>query len=116
MGRCEWCGWERQVLQKCNYCGGYYCDVHVLPEFHECELRIQNRNNWNEVTQSIETPFIESKQKTSINITKWFREIGREPKCPNCIFSTKKEEPFVYCRRLNGIMRPRRNCTFYKKG
>lgn len=34
--KCEKCGLEVDLPFKCNYCEGYYCPEHRLPESHEC--------------------------------------------------------------------------------
>jgi Zn-dependent protease len=36
MVKCDKCGEEVYMPFRCNYCGGYYCSRHRLPEFHEC--------------------------------------------------------------------------------
>ncbi len=36
MVKCERCGVETYMPFRCNYCGGYFCERHRLPEFHEC--------------------------------------------------------------------------------
>jgi Zn-dependent protease len=37
MVKCDKCGVETYMPFKCNYCGGYYCEQHRLPEFHDCK-------------------------------------------------------------------------------
>ncbi len=39
MVKCDKCGVETYMPFKCNYCGGYYCEQHRLPEFHDCKGR-----------------------------------------------------------------------------
>jgi Zn-dependent protease len=34
--KCDKCGVETYMPYRCNYCGGYFCDQHRLPEFHDC--------------------------------------------------------------------------------
>ena len=36
MVKCEKCGVETYMPFRCNYCGGYFCEQHRLPEFHDC--------------------------------------------------------------------------------
>jgi hypothetical protein len=36
MVKCDKCGVETYMPFRCNYCGGYYCEQHRLPEFHDC--------------------------------------------------------------------------------
>ena len=36
MVSCDRCGRDIYMPFRCNYCGGYFCDEHRLPEFHEC--------------------------------------------------------------------------------
>ncbi|MBN1683006.1 hypothetical protein JW865_05590 [Candidatus Bathyarchaeota archaeon] len=36
MVKCDKCGKETVMPYRCNYCGGYFCDEHRLPEFHNC--------------------------------------------------------------------------------
>lgn len=36
MVRCEICGKDVDIPFRCNYCGGYFCSDHRLPEFHQC--------------------------------------------------------------------------------
>jgi Zn-dependent protease len=36
MVKCDRCGREVEMPFRCNYCGGYFCSDHRLPEFHEC--------------------------------------------------------------------------------
>lgn len=36
MVKCDKCGVETYMPYRCNYCGGYFCDQHRLPEFHDC--------------------------------------------------------------------------------
>jgi len=37
MVKCEKCGVETYMPFRCNYCGGYFCEQHRLPEFHDCK-------------------------------------------------------------------------------
>ncbi|HIH88897.1 TPA: hypothetical protein HA344_06795 [Candidatus Bathyarchaeota archaeon] len=37
MVKCDKCGVETYMPYRCNYCGGYFCDQHRLPEFHDCK-------------------------------------------------------------------------------
>ena len=36
MVKCVKCGVETYMPFRCNYCGGYFCEQHRLPEFHDC--------------------------------------------------------------------------------
>lgn len=36
MVQCDKCAKEVYMPFRCNYCGGYFCDEHRLPEFHGC--------------------------------------------------------------------------------
>ena len=36
MVQCDSCGKDDDLPFRCNYCGGYFCSEHRLPEFHEC--------------------------------------------------------------------------------
>jgi Zn-dependent protease len=36
MVKCDRCGVETYMPFRCKYCGGYFCDQHRLPEFHNC--------------------------------------------------------------------------------
>ena len=36
MVKCDRCGKEVDLPFRCNYCGGYFCSEHRLPEFHDC--------------------------------------------------------------------------------
>lgn len=36
MVQCDRCGREVDLPFRCNYCGGYFCADHRLPEFHGC--------------------------------------------------------------------------------
>lgn len=36
MVQCDKCGVDDDLPFRCNYCGGYFCSEHRLPEFHEC--------------------------------------------------------------------------------
>jgi len=36
MVKCDKCGKEVEMPFRCNYCGGYFCSEHRLPEFHDC--------------------------------------------------------------------------------
>ncbi|MBS7631353.1 hypothetical protein KEJ47_07255 [Candidatus Bathyarchaeota archaeon] len=36
MVQCEACGKDVDMPFRCNYCGGYFCSEHRLPEFHQC--------------------------------------------------------------------------------
>jgi Zn-dependent protease len=36
MVRCDKCGKDVYLPFRCNYCGGYFCEEHRLPEFHDC--------------------------------------------------------------------------------
>lgn len=36
MVKCDYCEKEENIPFRCNYCGGYFCSEHRLPEFHEC--------------------------------------------------------------------------------
>jgi Zn-dependent protease len=35
--KCDKCGVETYMPFRCNYCGGYFCEQHRLPEFHDCQ-------------------------------------------------------------------------------
>lgn len=37
MVKCDKCGVETYMPFKCNYCGGYFCEQHRLPELHDCK-------------------------------------------------------------------------------
>lgn len=37
MVNCDKCGVETYMPYRCKYCGGYFCDQHRLPEFHDCQ-------------------------------------------------------------------------------
>jgi Zn-dependent protease len=37
MVKCDKCGVETYMPFRCNYCGGYFCEQHRLPEFHDCK-------------------------------------------------------------------------------
>jgi len=43
MVSCDRCGRDVDLPFRCNYCGGYYCSDHRLPEFHECTGFYQRR-------------------------------------------------------------------------
>ena len=36
MVKCDRCGKDVDMPFRCNYCGGYFCSEHRLPEFHDC--------------------------------------------------------------------------------
>jgi len=36
MVNCDRCGKDVYMPFRCNYCGGYFCEEHRLPEFHGC--------------------------------------------------------------------------------
>lgn len=36
MVQCDKCGRDVDMPFRCNYCGGYFCTEHRLPEFHGC--------------------------------------------------------------------------------
>lgn len=36
MVKCDLCGRDVDMPFRCNYCGGYFCSNHRLPEFHDC--------------------------------------------------------------------------------
>ena len=36
MVHCDKCGRDIDMPFRCNYCGGYFCSEHRLPEFHGC--------------------------------------------------------------------------------
>ena len=36
MVKCDYCGRDEDIPFRCNYCGGYFCSDHRLPEFHAC--------------------------------------------------------------------------------
>lgn len=36
MVHCDKCGRDIYMPFRCNYCGGYFCSEHRLPEFHDC--------------------------------------------------------------------------------
>ena len=48
MVQCDRCDTNVDLPFRCNYCGGYYCSEHRLPEFHECTGLYQRRSvpNW----------------------------------------------------------------------
>lgn len=37
MVKCEHCGKDSYMPFRCNYCGGYFCSEHRLPERHDCQ-------------------------------------------------------------------------------
>jgi len=37
MVQCEKCGIDTYMPFRCNYCGGYFCAEHRLPELHDCK-------------------------------------------------------------------------------
>jgi hypothetical protein len=37
MTECEVCGKDMFMPFQCNFCGGYFCDEHRLPENHDCK-------------------------------------------------------------------------------
>jgi hypothetical protein len=37
MTACEACGKDVLMPFECNFCGGYFCDEHRLPENHDCK-------------------------------------------------------------------------------
>lgn len=41
--KCEKCGKDTFLPFRCQYCGGYFCDDHRLPENHECPQMEQAR-------------------------------------------------------------------------
>jgi len=36
MVKCDKCSEDVEMPFRCNYCGGYFCSGHRLPEFHDC--------------------------------------------------------------------------------
>ncbi|MGD2201183.1 MAG: AN1-type zinc finger domain-containing protein [Candidatus Bathyarchaeota archaeon] len=50
MVECDRCGRDVDLPFRCNYCGGYFCSEHRLPEFHECtglyQYRTSARRRW----------------------------------------------------------------------
>lgn len=36
MVQCDKCSKDVDMPFRCNYCGGYFCSEHRLPEFHDC--------------------------------------------------------------------------------
>lgn len=57
--RCEVCGKEDTLFFQCNYCGGYLCAEHNLPENHDCS----NKPKKEITTKSEENICIECKTK-----------------------------------------------------
>jgi Zn-dependent protease len=55
---CEKCGRETFLPFKCQYCGGYFCSEHRLPENHECPRIEQAR-----IPRQEAQPFTVQKQK-----------------------------------------------------
>ena len=43
MVQCDKCGTDVDLPFRCNYCGGYFCSRHRLPEFHDCPGFYQER-------------------------------------------------------------------------
>lgn len=37
--QCETCGKKDALVFHCNYCGGYFCAEHHLPESHDCTYK-----------------------------------------------------------------------------
>ena len=50
--KCEKCGKETFLPFRCQYCGGYFCSGHRLPENHECP-RMELARMPKEETQSV---------------------------------------------------------------
>ena len=48
MVQCDKCGKDDDLPFRCNYCDGYFCSEHRLPEFHECTGLYNQRSvpNW----------------------------------------------------------------------
>ncbi len=47
MVKCDKCGKEEDLPFRCNYCGGYFCSEHRLPEFHDCTGLYKQRRSVN---------------------------------------------------------------------
>ena len=48
MVKCDNCSKNEEMPFRCNYCGGYFCTEHRLPEFHDCPgLYNETRNTFN---------------------------------------------------------------------
>ena len=48
MVKCDKCSKNEEMPFRCNYCGGYFCTEHRLPEFHDCPgLYNETRNTFN---------------------------------------------------------------------
>lgn len=52
MVECDECGKETYMPFRCRYCGGYYCEEHRLPEFHNCTGLYQSRRPERSYTRS----------------------------------------------------------------
>ncbi|MFP3951325.1 MAG: AN1-type zinc finger domain-containing protein [Candidatus Bathyarchaeia archaeon] len=55
MVKCDECGKETYMPFRCRYCGGYYCEEHRLPEFHNCTGLYQNKQSKRGYTETTET-------------------------------------------------------------
>lgn len=67
--QCETCGKKDALVFHCNYCGGYFCAEHHLPENHNC-------NNFTSVRNPFSAPIV---SRTKM----WWGE-SRKFMCPKC--------------------------------
>lgn len=51
MVECDYCGEETYMPFRCNYCGGYFCSKHRLPELHNCSGAYQYSKPTNEYAE-----------------------------------------------------------------
>ncbi|MDP6457853.1 MAG: AN1-type zinc finger domain-containing protein [Candidatus Bathyarchaeota archaeon] len=57
---CDRCNKDEVLPFRCNYCSGYYCSKHRLPEFHECIGIYQQRPvaNWSRGSAEPDTDYV----------------------------------------------------------
>lgn len=90
--RCEVCGKENASIFNCNYCGGYFCTEHHLPEKHNCPNKPPPKNE--AITNSENSICVECKTKLNDDTLKHVTDC---PYCqrPMCKYHLRPKPSFI---------------------
>jgi Zn-dependent protease len=80
MVQCDKCSVEDDLPFRCNYCGGYYCSEHRLPEFHECTGLYNQRPipNWRNGAKGPARDYVYNVPRNHSNVRSLFRFSEKE--------------------------------------
>jgi Zn-dependent protease len=91
--KCQYCGTNVDLPFKCQFCGGYYCVDHRLPENHECPEIWQTKARGAPPTETHLPQYVE--KKPGETITRFPSEFIFRPKKAGWTSSTELIHLFV---------------------